>query len=467
MQFGTQPSNVTLSQVRQGFFGRMFNNLPPCNCQNDDELFKLAESMQTDDSDKEIPTGDNQNIPAGYTYFAQFVDHDITFDPTSSTNRFNNPNLVPNFRTPSFDLDCMYGNGPEDAPYLYDPNDFSLLIGENSNNEEDLIRVKSIKISLNKRAIIGDHRNDENTNVSQMHLAFIKFHNAVIEVLKNLSKFKNIEEDRVKKKELFEDAKRIVTWHYQYVIINDLVKRLTNSNIYQSKLPVRKGSKQFKLEFFKWMDNIFIPVEFSVAAFRLGHSMVRSSYNLNSIHKNIPIFSDRASDKKDLSGFRELPKHYSITWHNFLDFKSDCDHLQFSRKLDTKLSINLKNIGPSSLALLNLQKGFRMELPSGQDVAKTMGIEPIPKSSGLSGDDPLWFYILKEAELKENGTNLGEVGSHILVEVFIGLLLNDPKSFLSINPNWDPSKEQLIKIDTIGKTFELRDIIKFAGMPII
>ena len=61
----------------------------------------------------------NPRIPAGFTYLGQFIDHDLTFDPASSLQKQNDPDALVDYRTPAFDLDNIYGRGPDDQPYLY------------------------------------------------------------------------------------------------------------------------------------------------------------------------------------------------------------------------------------------------------------------------------------------------------------------------------------------------------------
>ena len=137
----------------------------------------LVASMQ----DRRGP--DNPRIPAGYTYLGQFVDHDITFDPTSKLRGHNDPRTLANFRTPRFDLDSLYGSGPKDQPFLYDWSSerhpgVKLLVGASSGEGSitaDLPR------NAQGRALIGDARNDENLAVSAMHAAFLKFHNAILD----------------------------------------------------------------------------------------------------------------------------------------------------------------------------------------------------------------------------------------------------------------------------------------------
>ncbi|HEX9926166.1 MAG TPA: peroxidase, partial [Anaerolineae bacterium] len=190
----------------------------------------------------------------------------------------------------------------------------------------------------------------------------------------------------------------------------------------------------------------------------LGHSMVRPAYDLSFRLQGIPIFVPYANggELADLRGFRPLPKFASIQWDLFLEINGSDP--QKSRRLDTLLSPGLRTLpglDPASLAFRNLLRGYRMDLPAGQTVAKAMGIRPLDK-----GNDPLWFYILREAAEREKGLKLGPVGARIVAEVFVGLLAGDSFSYLSIEPNWEP------EFDREGRNFELRDIIRFTGIPL-
>ena len=137
------------------------------------------------------PAGNNDRIPAGFTYLGQFVDHDITLDLTSIGDKAADPDGIENFRTPALDLDAVYGLGPDGSRQLYARNPGAnagkgpgpkFLIGKTINvafggvtgdHRNDLPR------SPEGFALIGDHRNDENLVVAQTHLAFLKFHNKV------------------------------------------------------------------------------------------------------------------------------------------------------------------------------------------------------------------------------------------------------------------------------------------------
>src|SRR5437773_3287343 len=168
-------SAVSRSPSFEGRFGRMFRNLPPL-LPDDKDLEALARQMvEPEPTGEEDTAGDNPDIPAGFTYFGQFVDHDLTFDPTSQLERDNDPAALVDFRTPRFDLDSVYGRGPVDQPFLYDEAGVHLLIGHNKAGEDDLPR------NAKARALLGDARNDENLIVSGLALGVLKFHNRVVD----------------------------------------------------------------------------------------------------------------------------------------------------------------------------------------------------------------------------------------------------------------------------------------------
>ncbi len=154
---------------------------------------------------------ENPAIPAGFTYLGQFIDHDITFDPVSSLDRFNDPDALQDFRTPRLDLDFVYGSGPDDQPFLYEADGKHLLLGEDRdfdttrNNRPDLPRNNATP----RRALIGDKRNDENTIVSQLQTLFIRFHNKVLDTVGGND---------------FQKTQQIVRWHYQWIVLHQFIK---------------------------------------------------------------------------------------------------------------------------------------------------------------------------------------------------------------------------------------------------
>jgi len=462
----------------EGLFGRIFRTLPPATF-DEDELVALARLMTADpeavqDSDgrakrdkdghliprstpeTKLDDEENLGIPAGYTYLGQFIDHDITFDPTSSLQKQNDPEALVDFRTPRLDLDCVYGRGPADQPYMFEPDGLHFRLGTDLTRNGQPTRAKDLP-RINRRAIIGDKRNDENVIVSQLQGVFLQFHNAVADELRASSSN-------------FEDVQRMVQWHYQWVVLHDFLPKIAGERTLHQVLPhLKKRTSIYddkpELHFFKWKNDPFMPIEFAAAAYRFGHSMVRPIYRLNS-----ELGGNATQDQKDrgvagrqfifgalrdesLNGFRDFPPIWAIDWRLFFEFDRKLDdpknlgpgRVQPAYKIDTSLVNPLGFLPEFSeggkdgnfkmdadghpktkpheiavLALRNLLRGMRMGLPSGQTVARYMDIEPIPDGDlkvgkanvdGLSSNKsivevgssfkdnaPLWFYVLAEAQ---------------------------------------------------------------------
>ncbi len=531
------------SQQFEGRFGRMFRTLPAAEFV-EAELDALADAMSAKpepgpdgtvviDRDtrfidagatKETELDDEENfgIPAGYTYLGQFIDHDLTFDPASSLVRENDPDGLTDYRTPRFDLDNVYGRGPADEPFLYDDDGRRFVFGapmtrgdaSHPSDTHDLAR-------FNGRALIGDKRNDENVIVSQLQGLFLRFHNRVASLRDPHTPFAELQ--------------RVVRWHYQWVILHDFLPRLVGTERLHAVLPhLASGRTIFddppRLDFYRPREAPFIPIEFTAAAYRFGHSMVRPIYRLNTVLGTVDplpsphdvemgrdgrqfIFSGVGA--RSLAGFGPFPSNWAIDWGLFFELDSTLtpEHsqaqgrgrVQPSYKLDTSLVNPLaylpefcrfapdsRNLIPDAhgnptpapgtdvvpnLARRNLLRGLRMGLPSGQSVARAMGLTPLRDAdirigkatwadavhanvnqpitaygASFRGNAPLWTYILAEAQhawlqqargLGEAAANaipvrLGPVGGRIVAEVFVGLLLGDSHSFLAQDPGWQP-----------------------------
>lgn len=372
---------------------------------------------------------DNSRIPGGFTFLGQFLDHDITFDPTSSLESQNDPHATRNFRTPAFELDSVYGSGPQTQPYLYDGKRFLL-----SENSVDVPRNR------NGTAIIGEPRNDEHLIIAQLQQAFMRFHNVVLEHFAG---------------DDFEEAQRLVRWHYQWIILHEYLPLTCGESIVEDVL--HHGPLYFNLreQGFRgrgWRREPFMPVEFSVAAFRFGHSQVQATYRINQDFEAV-LFPSRpdAPPGDDLRGGRPIPPERKVDWSNFFGVSA-----RPSKKINRLLAgplIKLPDgvVDPTapaerrSLATRNLRRSLTFALPSGQTVARYMCEEEIPDNEfwdgieGASGPAPLWFYVLREAELRASGRHLGPVGARIVAEVFIGLLQADTASYLNHAPCWTPT----------------------------
>jgi Animal haem peroxidase len=478
---------------------------------------------------------ENSGIDAGYTYLGQFIDHDITFDPASSLQKTNDVDALVDFRTPRLDLDSVYGSGPDDQPYIYDSTGRKFQLGRELLEgpggraiARDVPRHSWSEAGQEfHRALIGDKRNDENVIVCQLHAIFLQFHNRLADQCSHLN---------------FSQIQQLVRWHYQYVVLNDFLPTIARRDIIDSVLPHLKSGHSIyeappKLRFYKPRNDAFMPIEFAAAAYRFGHSMVRPIYRLNtklsggnSPDTTQPDERSRGIDgrqfifaglkERGLNGFDAFPQEWGIDWNLFFDLTGDKNNrvnknrTQPAYKIDSSLvnplaflpefsQVNMTKPTPPlnnvsqlqpppqpnqipNLALRNLLRGMSMGLPSGQDIARVMGIQPLSddllkvgKATTLeehqaldsishldrsfTGKAPLWYYVLAEAQHdwfkaganSDTPAKLGPVGSRIVVETLVGLILNDGHSLLRQAPAWTPTIGK-------GKDFDIADLIKYA-----
>lgn len=472
-----------------GMFGRMFPDLTPLVA-DDAALKDLADAMK--DADPGSASGNNTKVPAGFTYLGQFVDHDITLDLTSFGDKEADPTAIENFRTPSLDLDNVYGLGPDGSRHLFarnagdadgkSPGPFFHIgktVPGGPGGLTDVFR-NDLPRSPEGFALIGDHRNDENLLVAQTHLAMLKFHNKVCQQLIDSGK---------PRQSVFAEARQIVTWHYQWMVLHDLVERITEKGI------IAKIFEQGR-RFYRFKKTPYMPVEFSGAIYRLGHSMVREKYSHNRIFTAGgeggiadlgQLFQFTGLSGGIVGDFPNpppgihvptLPSNWTIDWrryHEVLATNPAGVPLNPSRKIDPFVIPALHTLPGEggSLPFRNLKRGVRLGLPSGQDVAKAMKIHnaltPEEISKGPDGaaakkhylhtNTPLWYYILKEAEQRGNGEKLGPVGGTLLAEVFLGLVHGDHQSYLwQKGKNWKPTLPSKIPGD-----FTMADLLRFVG----
>jgi len=473
-----------------GRFGRLFGKLPPFASDTPEirmallDIGKAGGIMDAKDKLSEGPVKliteaplsaknpNNLQLTAGFTFLGQFLDHDMTSDPTSSLERQVDPEHISNFRTPSLALDNVYGAGPGGSPHLYDQQGgqgIKFLLEECGTPGKHDVPRNSQNVAL-----IGDPRDDENLIISQLQVAFLKFHNAAVDHVK--SRIKLTRPDQV-----FAEAQRLVRWHYQWMVVHEFLVKTCGKAVVDDVL--QNGRK-----FYKWHNEPFIPVEFSVAAYRFGHSQVRPSYRANFTGNpgGQPFFAmiftptpSSPTDPDDLSGGCRAPRRF-IDWPTFFDFSDS--NVRPNKKIDTTLSTALFKLpgsvvphpdpktNPSSLAQRNLLRHLTFSLPSGQRVAKAMSLPVLSKGDlgdlqphGLDDRTPLWFYILREASVVENGERLGPVGARIVAEVFLGLLEGDRTSYLSQEPDWEPSLPT-IDASRKGEDFSMIDLLRFAGV---
>jgi hypothetical protein len=398
----------------------LFESLAPLDSE-DEALHALGGPGGICDDDADAST--DAEMAAGWPFFGQFIAHDITADRSPLGHRAD-PEQIENFRTPRANLEGVYGAGPTGSPYLFQKDDpAKLLLGE---GEHDVPR------NHEGIALLGDQRNDTHLFMSQLQLAFIKTHNRLVDRLR---------EDGVDEAEVFEDARRATTWHYQWVILREFLPLLVGPELVGELL--EGGTTLFDPG-----DDPYIPFEFADAAYRYGHSQVRNAYRVNKKFAPVPVFPD-------LMGFGAVPVDHAIDWSLQFDVPGR-EPAQRSKKIDGKLPPSLISLprqisgedegsAYSSLANRDLQRGQGVGLPSGEAVAQELGVEPLsPEQVGLAAagweqETPLWLYVLKEAEALEDGDRLGPVGGRLVGEVLIGIIDSDPESFRSVDPSWRPT----------------------------
>jgi heme peroxidase len=440
-------------------FGHMFEDLShrgeTASSVDGDALRALAEQL----IERPETFNPSTRIPAGYTYLGQFIDHDLTFDPTSTLGRRNVPEELQDFRTPRFDLDSLYGSGPMDDAYMYDwctrrDRGVKLLVGHNPEGPD--FAAEDLPRNQQGRALIGDPRNDENLIVSQLHLLFVRFHNKVVDLVRG-------DHRDWDSTEVFLEAQRLVRWHYQWIVKKEF-------------LPLIVGDELAGMAGFKWKHGPFMPVEFSVAAYRFGHSMVRDDYKLNDRHPNVPTLTPRVKSGPTLAGFRRRPRALDIEWKHFF-FLDPATRPQMSMRIDPIISKQLAHLPPdgASLPFLNLRRGNDLGLPRGDAVATELGVAPLsdeellaplPKAKQPVRDlvleqKPLWYYLLAEARARgDGGLKLGPTAGRIVAEVVNGLLKADPSSHVH-DRDWTPTYAKP------GSTsFKMADLVRFTQEPL-
>lgn len=425
-----------------GRFGRLFPELPSLSHSTPAPEVLGARGGPMDGGSA-VPPGtdqDNPRIRAGYTFLGQFIDHDLTLDVTSSLEQQIDPDAVENFRTPALELDSLYGLGPALQPYLYDGKGRFLIDGH------DLPR-NSVG-----RALIGDPRNDENLIISQLHLLFLRFHNKV---------FDSQTDPDAPQDARFAEAQRLVRWHYQWMVVNEFLPRLIGTHT---------AAHIFANQPLSFEDRPFMPVEFSVAAYRFGHSQVRPGYGINRDFGAVlfPPPPGATSPPADLRGFQPVPPGLVVDWSLFFGAGAAP-----SMRIDTHLSPPLLHLpdgvvppgtaaAQRSLAVRNLKRGFALQLPAGQAVAARLGIPALEAADvwrgveGGQGPAPLWYYVLKEAEVRAQGHRLTGVGAQIVGQVFDALLRADSSSYLVQAPSWSPTLP-----GAVGGRFTMSDLVNW------
>lgn len=520
-------AGLTAPPAIGGPFGYYFDRAPeaPHAADTATRLDALADAM-VEASTAPESEAQNSDIPPVFTYLGQFIDHDITANTDRETGPsiIDGPGLTPiprsnvvqqlvNLRSGFLELDSLYGDASGQGafaqklarlmrhptlkgkmrlgvatatdgnrpPLPADPAADLLRLGRLIGAGVTLAELQALPPALQgnflkagqpivQKAIIGDARNDENLIVAQLHCAFLRLHNKVVDT--------SPAGGSASSDATFEAARKLVRWHYQWLIVNAYLPTVcdpaTVDRVKAAEAPLyaafharsaSAGQRQMPL-----------PLEFSVAAFRFGHSMVRGAYDHNRFFGRsedgsptiiprapfVQLFNFTGNGDPPMSpggttpSAPTLPNNWIIEWDRFVESNPALTD-RGARKIDTRLAFPLSDLKnePSGLfkhlARRNLRRGHRLNLPAAQDcIAALAGVygpagggavEPLSEAvltSGATGaavsdggflrKTPLWFYVLKEAEAA-GGEHLGALGSTLVAETLIGLVVKDPSSY--------------------------------------
>lgn len=415
---GTGRAATTLET--SGRYGRMFPQLSPLEM-TEARLVALGQSGGECDGET---AAEYSQTEAGWPFFGQLIAHDITAD-RSLVDHHASEALI-NFRGAKLDLECVYAGGPSGSGYLYD----------NSDAASFLVAGTDVPRNAQGIAIIGDARNDSHFFMNRLHLAFMQAHNTIVARLKASGCAPDI---------LFAQARQRVMWFYQWIILNQFLPILVGKVETEALLASEVTSAV--------LPEVNIPVEFADAAFRYGHAQICSSYQLEQGGPAVPLFPD-------LLGFRPVPGSKHLDFGTLFDRQGSEPAqraMRISEKmarpmihLPTEITGAMTDATYASLAARDLRRGLSTALPSGEDVAKALGL-PV-----MSADDvgvtvspngtPLFYYILREAAVLGRGDKLGPVGGRIVADVLISRIRRDPSSFLARDPDWHPGSDDFLNV---------------------
>ncbi|HKK74685.1 MAG TPA: peroxidase family protein [Saprospiraceae bacterium] len=483
-------------------------NFAKCSCQKWNNVRRK----------KEIDAFKHKLTPAGYTYLGQFIAHDLSFVSFRGQSRRG---AIKNQVTPMLDLDGLYGRGPLADPLFYSTAAQKTGYFAYSKAPQDLRRLARDQGAL-ELPIIPDARNDDNIFISQIHLAFQKLHNQLLTYValqrvynelalevffknyygnpdrktkdrpeRDVSKLKHgtnsLHNEQLTTVRDFERARHLVTQIYHWIILEDYLPRLIPKYILEDMLG-SESAVEGQLKWYTKNKRHKIPLEFSLACFRFGHSMVRSSYRFKKVGKGASTWEE----VKKLFTVKTNGQRVSdltIDWASM--FQDDFSTGQNANPINLTITNQMKEeIGKidgtnQSIVERNLTAG-NGRLLSGQEIARLMGLTPlrcavkeedfeVDPAKVDPNDLPLWVYTLLESDKYYDGVKLGPVAGRIVAEVLIGLLINDPTGYLNRQPHWTPCDEDFNQKCTCHKgknhpdyegkcNYSMIDFLKFAGV---
>lgn len=484
-------------EIPQGCYSRLCDCQPGQWAKHDEGALESLAGAMKDSPEKRLARA-KQNagitrVPSGYVYLGQFIDHDITKDNRYLADATPDVRETRNFRTARLDLESLYGAFPASVPCIYEKDGERLRLGWTlearsrngrtiASSPDDLPRLDE-GTTTDGTAIVIDPRNDENLIVAQLHVLFLKFHNRVLRLLKENDLAPNHKES------LFDQARRFVTWHYQWLVLHDFLPAIVRKAVLDDISRVGSAPVLYTHWYLPADAPVSMPVEFSVAAFRFGHSMVREGYDLNGHVGGVNSHEIIRMTKRGGGIKKQLPANYVIDWSGFFGtLPGRVNRAQLIDPFITEMLYDLPKQTEeafrfqSSLRMLppdpslkmipplpetTLKRGSSIRLPSGEEFAGKFGLDVLSPSQLFPGHEdfyeralnrrtPLWYYILQEAAVEKPEPamatkspptqKLGTVGSRIVTETLYQLLRADAESFLYAKPKWIPPRF------TVGQT---------------
>jgi hypothetical protein len=495
-----------------------------------DRLRALEEATRVPLSDMPVL---QMRLPPSYTYFGQFVNHDISaptgdvvaqgatapmgvvgaVDPPGLDRRTRADVAVilthfANEHPEPMMLGSLYGEGPQSADpairALYEADGKRFRLGRTRRETDEVLSSAVVDVGRVVHAtgapdiprkdglpLIADQRNDENLIISQFHLALMLFHNKAVAVL---------EPTHPDPAACFAAARTLVTRHYHWLILNDYLPQLLSPAI---KRPIARYPTHLT-------EPNRVPLEFTTAAFRFGHSMVSAAYDFNAnfglngristdgaLLEELFAFTSRKNMGQNAPGLQELPDHWVIDWNRMtrlLPGRQASPPREFgsAEQIDMTLAPDMLNlVGDSDVAVhgsilfRNLMRGFHRRIPFGQDLARRYGVAPLTEAEvrdalpqekalapgakglrqraeemGLLAETPAWLYFLCEARMREGGQRVGATASHVIADTIIGLMRLNPGSLLNTG-GWHPRQSPLTTMGAEGLT-NIRKFLRFA-----
>jgi hypothetical protein len=399
--------------------------------------------------------------PSGFVYLGQFLAHDLTRDETRLEQASAAPEQIKNFHAPRLNLESVYGGGPKESPDLYDLSEAgreTFLLGNTRAIPQK--RIPSTPDDFhrrNGRPLLADDRNDQHLILAQLHVVFLQFHNRMVNYIQGGT----FSDESLPNETFFETARRLVIWHYQWIVRNEFLKWFILPEILADI--EKHGPRLFKPV--RGEEIPALPVEFTQAAFRFGHSMAQPEYEINQWIGLVRL-SGLVRKTRPNEPSEPLPADNVVDWDRFT--RAWGGNANFAENIDTLISEDMFNLpaaampifskaSPPPLPQMTLLRGSRIGLPSGQEACRAASMQPLAgaqvgfdddgneffRNRGMHERTPLWYYLLREAEVLgirrfHGGECLGPLGSRIVAEVLLGVLKVDPQHYLNLDPSWRP-----------------------------